>query len=115
MARDEQTAAGRRAGQEAGGEAGELSAAAPEEPTFEEALARLEHIVEALERGDAPLHEALALFEEGVGVARLCSRRLDEAETKIRMLLEAEDGTLVVRPAAGGEDTMPPGSLGIRG
>lgn len=82
---------------------------AGEERTFEEALARLEQIVEALERGDAPLHEALALFEEGVGVARLCSRRLDEAETKIRTLLEADDGTLVVDSAAGGEEAVPPG------
>lgn len=67
----------------------------PEESiTFEEAYARLQDVVQRLESGDAPLEEALQLFEEGVRMARLCSHRLDWAETRIRMIVEQEDGSL---------------------
>lgn len=68
---------------------------AVEGPSFEEALGRLEEIVKTLEDGESSLEESLSLFEEGVRMARLCSRRLDAAETRIRMLLERdEDGAL---------------------
>ena len=66
---------------------------APEQPGFEESLARLEEIVAEMEGGDLPLERALELFEEGTALGRACSRRLDEAERKITLLLEAADGT----------------------
>ena len=73
----------------------EAAAAAADEGTgFEGSLARLEEIVGELEGGDLPLERALALFEEGTRLGRLCSRRLDEAERKITVLLEAVDGSL---------------------
>ena len=62
--------------------------------TFEEALARLEEIVRALESGSAPLDESLALFEEGVGLVKLCNARLDSAEQKVRLLSKNPDGTV---------------------
>ncbi len=61
--------------------------------TFEEALARLEEIVRALESGSAPLDESLALFEEGVGLVKLCNARLDTAEQKVKLLIPNPDGT----------------------
>ncbi len=54
---------------------------------FEEALARLEEIVRSLEQGEAPLDEALVLFEEGVKLARFCNEKLDQAEAKIEVML----------------------------
>lgn len=68
-----------------------------EQQTFEEAFARLEAVVTRLESGDAGLEEALALFEEGVMLARFCRGRLDQAEARIRVLVEssAEQGTEV--------------------
>lgn len=57
-------------------------------PEFEQALAALEKIVERLEHEDLTLEQALALFEEGIGLARFCSRRLDDAERKIELLVE---------------------------
>ena len=63
------------------------------EPTFEEALSRLEEIVRALDGGDAPLDKSLELFEEGVGLVKLCSGKLDAAEQKVRILTKGEDGT----------------------
>ncbi len=65
------------------------------EPSFESALARLEEIVRALNGGDAPLDKSLALFEEGVGLVKLCSSRLDEAEQRVKLLTSSEDDSLV--------------------
>ena len=54
--------------------------------TFEEAQRELEEIVQRLERGDAPLDEALELWERGEELYRLCKERLDTAEGKIEEL-----------------------------
>jgi len=62
--------------------------------TFEEAFARLEDVVFKLSSGDASLEEALVLFEEGVELARYCRKKLDEAEGRIRVLMEGPDGEL---------------------
>lgn len=64
----------------------------PEKLTFEQAFARLEEIVGKLESGDAGLEEALSLFEEGVTLARSCRKQLDEAEARIRVLVEGGAG-----------------------
>ena len=65
------------------------------EPTFESALARLEEIVKELETGSAPLDESLSMFEEGIGLVKLCGDKLDSAEQKIKMLVKNEDGEYV--------------------
>ena len=52
---------------------------AEEKLTFEQAMGRLEEIVKRLERGDAPLEEALSLFEEGTRLLGGCSAQLDSA------------------------------------
>lgn len=66
--------------------------------TFEEALGRLEEIVRSLENGGAKLEDSLSLFEEGVGLVKLCGKRLDEAEQKIALLIKNEDGSYDERP-----------------
>ncbi len=67
--------------------------------SFEDAIRRLGHIVEQLERGDLPLEASLRLFEEGVGLARVSQRRLDRAERRIEELLgTGPDGEPVTRP-----------------
>ena len=71
------------------------------EMTFESAIARLEEIVRLLESGSAPLDESLALFEEGVGLVKLCNARLDNAEQKVKILVKNPDGTV-------SEEDMPP-------
>ena len=65
------------------------------EMTFETAIARLEEIVRALESGNAPLDQSLAMFEEGVALVKLCNARLDLAEQKVKMLTMTPDGSLV--------------------
>ena len=56
------------------------------ELTFEQAEKELEQIVERLERGDAPLDEAIRLWERGEELYRLCRERLDAAHGKIEEL-----------------------------
>ncbi len=67
---------------------------------FEEALQRLEQIVDTLEAGDLPLEESLKAFEEGVGLARRCARYLEEAEKRIELLTRDESGLLKAEPLA---------------
>jgi len=65
-----------------------------EELSFEEALSRLESIVQSLEAGGLVLEEAVSLFEEGMRLAKVCNQRLDAAELKISQLqtaIEDED------------------------
>lgn len=60
--------------------------------SFEESMQRLEEIVRLLERGDVPLEESLALFEEGSGLISQCSKLLDNAEQKVIKLKKGTDG-----------------------
>ena len=63
-----------------------------EKMSFEQAVARIEEIVRALEKGDAPLDTALSLFEEGTGLIKTCGKMLDEAEQKVVRLRKGADG-----------------------
>jgi exodeoxyribonuclease VII small subunit len=60
--------------------------------TFEASLTSLEKIVRELERGELPLEKSLELFEEGVRLSRECQERLNEAERRIEVLLQDNDG-----------------------
>ena len=71
---------------------------AKKQPTFEEAMARIEEIVKTLEKGDKPLDEALGLFEEGTALIKRCSKLLDEAEQKVVKLQKGPDGDPVELP-----------------
>jgi exodeoxyribonuclease VII small subunit len=59
---------------------------------FEEALKRLEKIVEKLEAGDVPLEESLSLYEEGISLFKHCSSKLEEARKKVEILTREETG-----------------------
>lgn len=65
----------------------------PPPKNFEESLSRLEEIVEALENRDVELDNALSLFEEGVGLVKFCSSKLEETKKKIEILV-SKDGKL---------------------
>ncbi len=59
--------------------------------TFEEAMNKLEETVSKLESGETTLDEAMALFEEGVGLSRVCRKLLDEARLKVVELVGGEE------------------------
>ncbi len=58
-------------------------------PSFEEALKRLEKIVDELEGTELSLEETLARYEEGSRLVAECTRRLEDAEQRIRRIGEA--------------------------
>jgi exodeoxyribonuclease VII small subunit len=69
------------------------NASAAQAPAFEDAMQRLETIVEAMESGETPLAELLAKFEEGSKLLGICEQRLQAAELRIEQLKRAKDGS----------------------
>ena len=67
------------------------SESAPVTPSFEKGLAELEAVVKELERGDLPLERALSLFEQGMALSAACRKQLEEAETRVEMLIRRGD------------------------
>jgi exodeoxyribonuclease VII small subunit len=63
------------------------------EMKFEEALKKLEKIVEDLEDGNLPLDESLEKYEEGIKLSRMCAKKLEVAKKKVEILLKSEDGS----------------------
>jgi exodeoxyribonuclease VII small subunit len=70
-----------------------------ERPSFREVLERLEGIVRELERNDVDLDRALGLFEQGVRELRDARALLDEAELRVRRVVEEADGSLGLEDA----------------
>ena len=68
-----------------------------EEPSFEDQLDQLESLVGRLEEGELGLEAALGAFEQGIALTRTLMKRLDEAEKRIEVLLQREDGSTEVR------------------
>lgn len=54
--------------------------------TFEEAIARLEALTQAMQSSDMPLEEALAAYQEGSELVKFCQAKLTEAEQKLQVL-----------------------------
>jgi exodeoxyribonuclease VII small subunit len=66
-------------------------------PDFERSLQELESLIQRLERGDLPLAESLALFEQGIGITRQCHASLADARQRVEILLK-EGGSEQVQP-----------------
>jgi exodeoxyribonuclease VII small subunit len=62
---------------------------------FEKAIQRLETIVDDLEKGELDIDKSLEIFEEGIKMSRVCSKKLNEAEAKIEKLTRDQKGELV--------------------
>ena len=67
-----------------------------EKMSFEQSMERLEQIVRAMERGEAPLEESLKLFQEGTELVRVCGKLLDDAQLQVSKVLTAADGSPVL-------------------
>jgi exodeoxyribonuclease VII small subunit len=66
--------------------------------TFEESLKQLETIVGQLERGDLALEDSLKMFEDGMRLSAQCKQELDNAESKVQILLKQRDGSMKPEP-----------------
>jgi len=57
------------------------------EMSLEDAIDRLEEIVDLLESGENPLEKSLELFEEGIGLVKLCNKKLETVENSVKILI----------------------------
>jgi exodeoxyribonuclease VII small subunit len=71
--------------------------AAPPVQSFESCLDEFEKVVKELEAGDLPLERSLQLFERGMELSDACRKQLEEAETRVEMLIRKE-GKIVAEP-----------------
>ena len=73
---------------------------------FEEAMQRLEEIVQGLDSGELSLEDSLKAFEEGMKLVKFCSNKLEEAEQKVSILVKENSGkhSLVPFEAEGERD-----------
>lgn len=72
----------------------------PAEPMpFEEALKKLEKLVDDMENGELPLEAMLSHFEEGTRLVKVCQGKLEEAELKIQKLEKNASGEMTLKPA----------------
>ena len=71
--------------------------------TFEQAIQRLEKIVADMEAADLPLEDVLKKYEEGTGLVRFCSQKLEEAEKRIELLTKKADGSVGLEPFEAGQ------------
>ena len=74
--------------------------AVPGEPLkFEQALKRLEQIVEEMESGEVLLDDLLKKYEEGVKLAQFCQNKLTEAQQRIEILAKNKSGEIKLKPS----------------
>ncbi len=66
--------------------------------TFEKAMDQLEQIVQKLETGELSLEDSLKKFEEGVKLSNFCSKKLDETEKKVTLLIKNQEGQIFEEP-----------------
>ena len=66
--------------------------------SFEEAVRKLEQIVEELEIGELTLEDSLGKFKEGIELTAICNKKLDEVEKKISILIEESDDKIREQP-----------------
>lgn len=64
--------------------------------TFEDSMNELETIVTQLEVGDITLDDSLKLFEEGIKLAKTCQDKLEEAEKKVKILVQSGNGEMTL-------------------
>ncbi|PZQ95472.1 MAG: exodeoxyribonuclease VII small subunit [Cereibacter sphaeroides] len=69
--------------------------------SFEEAMAELEKVVGALEKGDVALEQSIALYERGAALKTHCADKLRDAEAKVELIRAAEGRATGTQPAEG--------------
>lgn len=74
---------------------------AVETMSFEEAMAALEQVVGALERGEVPLEQSIALYERGAKLKAHCAEKLKDAEEKVELIRAQEGRAVGTTPAEG--------------
>lgn len=63
--------------------------------SFEQSLTELENIVKTMDSGELSLEASLQAFEQGIGLIRSCQSQLQQAEQKVKQLIESEQGLVL--------------------
>lgn len=71
------------------------------EMSFEEAMTALEAVVSALEKGEVPLEQSIALYDRGAALKAHCAAKLAQAEEKVELIRAAEGRAVGVTPVEG--------------
>jgi len=71
------------------------------EMSFEDAMAELERVVAALEKGDVPLEQSIALYERGAALKAHCATKLKAAEEKVELIRAQEGRAIGTTPVEG--------------
>jgi exodeoxyribonuclease VII small subunit len=66
--------------------------------SYESTIQKLEELVKKLESGDLPLEESLQAYEKGKQFIALCSEKLKEAQEKLQVVVQKENGSLEAAP-----------------
>jgi exodeoxyribonuclease VII small subunit len=69
--------------------------------TFEQAMMALEQVVSALEKGEVPLDQSIALYQRGADLRAHCAAKLREAEEKVELIRVAEGRAVGTTPVEG--------------
>lgn len=77
-----------------------MNAKKKQEPSFEDALAELEKLVEHMESGELSLEESIKTYERGVSLGRVALKALDEAEQRVQILNENAEEPEALEPDA---------------
>lgn len=67
-----------------------------DELSLEEAMEKLDAIVQQMESGELPLEKLITCYEEGIALSKVCQERLDKAEERIRIIARDVEGRPVV-------------------
>jgi exodeoxyribonuclease VII small subunit len=78
----------------------------PQPPAFEASLDELERVVKELEKGELSLERSLELFERGMTLSADCKKQLEEAETRVELLVKRGAKTVAV-PFDPSQDSVP--------
>ncbi|MGL5011903.1 MAG: exodeoxyribonuclease VII small subunit [Paracoccaceae bacterium] len=78
-----------------------MSDKAIEAMSFEEAMAALEQVVSALEKGEVPLDQSISLYERGAALRAHCAGKLKDAEEKVELIRVAEGRAVGTTPVEG--------------
>lgn len=65
---------------------------------FEMSMEKLQEVVNKLEKGDLTIDESIDAFKEGIELSRLCTKKLDDVEREITVLIESADGSIKEEP-----------------
>ena len=69
--------------------------------TFEQAVSRLEEVIQKLDDGNLSLDESLGLFEEGIKLSRQCSKQLTAAQGRLETVIKKSDGSIETKMVDG--------------